>query len=84
MGTLSSDNCLLAEPLSSSGCSEGRSESAATSVFSGKIHSDSPGRLELLENGSWGNDKRNPTLHRKRHFVLSVPLFPLPCYFVQV
>lgn len=44
VGTLSCDNHLLAEPLSSSGCSEGRSKSASTSVFSGKIHSDSSGR----------------------------------------
>lgn len=44
VGTLSCDNHLLAEPLSSSGCSEGCSESAPTSVFSGKIHSDSTGR----------------------------------------
>lgn len=44
MGAVSGDDCLLAEPLSSSGCSEGCSGSAATSVFSGKIHSDSTGR----------------------------------------
>ena len=44
MGTLSCDNRLLAEPLPSGGCSEGCSESVATSVFSGKIHSDSTGK----------------------------------------
>lgn len=43
MGTLPCDNCLLAEPLPSGGCFEGRSKSVATSVFSGKIHSDSTG-----------------------------------------
>lgn len=45
MGTLSSDNHLLAEPVPSSGCAKGCSKSAATSVFSGKIHPDSTGGL---------------------------------------
>lgn len=54
VGTLSSDNRLLAEPLSSGGCSEGCSESAATSVFSGKIHPDSTGRWSTIKKSFLG------------------------------
>lgn len=38
---------------------------------------------KALEDGSWGSDKPNWVLHPESHFVLSVPLFPLACYFVK-
>lgn len=38
---------------------------------------------KVQEDGSWGSDKPNWVLHPESHFVLSVPLFPLACYFVK-
>lgn len=81
MGTLSSDNHLLAEPLSSGGCSEGHSKSAATSVFSGKIHSDSTGGFKLYQELLLGVVTAEQKVPKAMGGCLS--LFHLSCYFVK-